>query len=85
MENKYSYRLVPEWNTAFRILENCCYDKLVYQGEQIGLAGTFDKENQTIGMLLCMCSEHPKILNFSETEFNSLLQMVISKQESQQK
>lgn len=85
MENKYAYRLVPEWNSAFRIIENCCYDQLVYQGDQTGLVGRFDKGNEKIGLLLCMCHEHPKILDFTEAEFEALLQAVnLSKTKGQQ-
>lgn len=84
MENKYYYRLVPEWHSAFKILEDCCYDQLIYEGEQIGLIGRFDKENVKIGMLLCMCQDTPEILDFTKEEFDALLKVVNARRRLQQ-
>jgi hypothetical protein len=76
MEKNYQYRLVPEWNSAFRIQEDCCYDQLVYDGDQTGLVGKMDKKCEMIGLLLCMCYDTPKILDYCEAEFNTLLKKV---------
>lgn len=74
MKNQYSYRLVPEWNAVFKIKEDCCYDKVVFQGNEIGMVSTMDKENELIGILLCgICDPNLKILQLSEDEYYSIL------------
>lgn len=79
MRNEYAYRLVPQWNAAFKIKKNCCYDKIIYQGAEIGLAPKMDRENELIGILLC-CIFDPQleILELSESDYLAILNQVNS-------
>jgi hypothetical protein len=61
------YRLVPAWNTAFKVQEDCCYEMVVYQGI-IGVASKMDHHNELIGSpLCCVCDPGLKIEPISES------------------
>ncbi len=73
------YRLVPEWKKAFKVLEDCCYEMVVYQGDapERGVTERMDHDNELIGILLCcICDPEVKILSISEDEYNAILQEV---------
>ena len=73
------YRLVPEWNAAFAVLEDCCYERIVFQGE-IGITETIDHHNELIGTLLCCeCDPNLKILEISRAKYEALRENVNSK------
>ena len=70
------YRLVPAWNAAFKVQEDCCYERVVYQGD-IGVAGTMDHSNDLIAILLCgICDPNLKIEDITESQYKAILQDV---------
>lgn len=83
MKNQYSYRLVPKWNAAFKIKEDCCYDKVVFHGNEIGMISKMDKGNELIGILLCcVCDPNLEIEELSEDEYYSILHKVNNSRQS---
>ena len=70
------YRLVPAWNTAFKVQEDCCYERVVYQGD-IGVSGTMDHGNDLIAILLCgICDPNLEIEDITESQYKAILQNV---------
>jgi hypothetical protein len=70
------YRLVPEWNTAFKVQEDCCYEWVVYQGD-IGVSSKMDHGNDFAAILLCgVCVPNLKIEAISESRYKAILQDV---------
>ena len=69
------YRLVPGWNAAFKVQEDCCYEKVVYQGE-IGMTAVMDHHNELNGILLCGCDPHLEILPISERQYLAIVRDV---------
>jgi hypothetical protein len=65
------YRLlVPGWNKAFKVCEDCCYEVVVYQGDKIGVTMRFDRNNELNGILLCdTCYPSLEIKAISEAQY----------------
>lgn len=57
--NNPEFRLVPSENAVYKVMEDCCYTKVVFEGPGLGIYPRFDKENELVGILLCYC--HPKL------------------------
>ncbi len=77
MINQYHYRLVPKLNSAFKIKEHCCYDKVVFKGKEIGMVSRMDKEDELIGTLLCcVCDPNLEITVLLPEEYYAILNEV---------
>lgn len=73
---KKYYCKVPEWNAVFRVNEGCCYEKVVYAGEEVGIVPRFDKADELNGILLCRCDPKLEIIQISEQEYYTVYRQV---------
>ncbi len=79
MSSLVEYRLVREKATAYKIREDCCYEKVVYQGDksQIVITAAMDHHNELIGILLCcICDPSQKIVRISGSEYDAIVEDV---------
>ena len=73
-----AFRHVPSMRAVFRIQEDCCIEKVVYEGDltQIGIVGQLDRYNEKVGPLLCACDLNIDILPISGEEYYAKRQAV---------
>ena len=71
-----AYRHIPSMKAVYKVQEGCCFEKVVYDGPEIGFAGIIDRENEEVGPLLCACDPRLAILIISEQEFLAIRQTV---------
>lgn len=72
---KISYFSVPEWKAVFKVTEDCCFEKVVYGGPIIGVAGKIDQDGDKLNSwdLLCYtCNPDLEILPIDEEEYQEL-------------
>lgn len=79
MENIAEYRLVPGEKAVYRIQEDCCYTKVIYEGAGLGIYNRFDRENEVTGILLCYCDPNRKIKPVSKKFFDKHYKIVTQK------
>lgn len=76
MENLV-YRLEPAEHAVYKVQENCCYTKVVYQGPKLGIYPRFDRENEEIGLLMCgVCDPARKIEDIPKEFFEAYYKIV---------
>ncbi len=78
-----SYFSVPKWNVVFKVKEDCCYEKVVYFGPEIGVAGKIDQERDSLNSwdLLCYtCNPDLRIVPISAKRYCLLQELANKKQ-----
>lgn len=76
---EYKYFVVPEWNSVFKVKEDCCYEKVVYSGHEIGTTSKIDHEGDLLNSwdLLCYnCDPSIEIIPTIEAFYNWKLRIV---------
>jgi len=81
MGRHYFYIKIPAINSVLRLQEGCCYLKVVYAGQEIGVIEKMDKAGEDIGPWICMCDPRVEILQISEQEFCAVLNDVNRRRE----
>ncbi len=76
--NTVAYRHIPSMKAVFRVQEDCCIEKVIYEGDrtQIGIVGLLDRYNEQVGPLLCACDPARPIFEISEQEYYAKRQAV---------
>lgn len=69
---KISYYSVPTWKAVFKVTADCCFEKVVYDGTEIGIGGKLDQEGDIINSwdLLCYsCNPKLTIIPISSSQY----------------
>lgn len=72
---KIRYFKVPEWKAVFKVTEDCCFEKVVYEGTVIGVTGKIDQDGDLLNSwdLLCYtCNPDLEILPIDEEQYQKL-------------
>jgi len=73
------YFMVPQLNSVFKVTEDCCFEQVVYTGENVGVKGKIDMEGDYLNSydFLCYsCNPNMKILPINEGLYFRLLKTV---------
>ena len=73
---KVEYRLVQEEKAVYKVQENCCFTKVVFEGPAKGIYLRLDRDNELIGTLLCYCDPQKEILPISEEFYQTYFNLV---------
>ena len=73
---KPEFRQVPQEKAVYKVQEDCCYTKVVYEGPELGIYSRFDKDNEEVGILLCYSHPKKEITPISEETYQQYYQMV---------
>src|SRR5689334_14219801 len=70
------YLYEPAEHTVYKVQEDCCYTKVVFQGPQRGIYQRNDRENEVNGPLMCqICDAKRTIVQVSEDFLHSRFQL----------
>jgi hypothetical protein len=73
------YFLVPIWNSAFKVTEDCCYEQVVFAGPHIGIKGKIDHVGDHLNSwdLLCYtCNVNLEVLPITQERYRTLVREV---------
>ena len=76
---------VPQWGAVFKVQEDCCFEKVVYNGTIVGISAKNDQEGDFPNSwnLWCYnCNPGIKIIPISEHRFLEMRDKVMSHLES---
>lgn len=70
--------MIPEMNRAYRATEGCCYEVVVFDGQEIGVTAKIDKEGDPINSwdLFCHCDQKLEIVEIDEVHYYQLKEEV---------
>lgn len=82
---EYRYFVVPKWNSVFKVNEGCCFDKVVYDGPEIGITGKLDHDGDIVNSwdLICYnCDPSIEIIPTIKAFYDWKLHLVTQKLKS---
>jgi hypothetical protein len=80
---KVAYFMIPEWNSVYKATEDCCYEKVVYAGPEIGITAKNDQEGDPLNSwdLFCYCNLNLDIIPINKKTYLSFYDNVNRKRE----
>lgn len=63
---------VPQWGAVFKVQEDCCFEKVVYDGKILGVTEKNDEEGDfpnSYNLWCCNCNPGIKIIPISQQRF----------------